>query len=273
MLTKVEARDRLGALLAFQLDDVSNGFVVKEIEGLDPVKATITSSSFALLDGAQFQSAKREPRNIKITLGLEPNYTFDTVRDLRNRIYGFFMPKVEVNLRFYDSDDLVVDIWGRVETCDSPLFVKEPEIVISIMCFSPDFIDQESVEISDDTTDDENEFLISYQGTVETGIIFTLHVDRTIGDFTIYHRPPDGTIRSFQFSELLFDTDVVRISTIQGDKSATLTRSGVDSSILRAVPPQSSWIQLMPGPNYIRVYVEGASIPFELAYTPRYGGL
>ena len=273
MLTKVEARDRLGALLAFQLDDPSNGFVVKEILGLDPVKATLTSSSFAALDGAEYQAGKREPRNVIIRLGLEPNYTFDTVRDLRNRIYRFFMPKVEVNLRFYDSDGLVVDIWGRVETCESPLFVKEPSVDISIMCFKPDFIDQENVELSDSTTDDQTEFLIQYEGTVETGIIFTLHVDRTIGDFTIYHRPPDGTIRTFQFSELLFDTDTVRISTVQGDKSAILTRSGVDSYILRAVSPQSSWIQLMPGPNYLRVYVEGTAIPFDLEFTPRYGGL
>lgn len=273
MLTKVEARDRFGALLTFLFDDISSGFVVKGIEGLDPVKATLVSSSFASLDGAQFQAGKREPRNVKIKLGLRPNWTFDTVRDLRSRLYGFFMPKVEVGLKFYDSDGLVVDIWGVVETCEAPLFSKDPEADISIMCFNPDFVDQDVVEISDTTTNDETEFLIDYQGTVPAGINFTLHVDRSIGDFTIYHRPPDGTLRSFAFEALLFDTDKVKISTLQGDKSAVLTRASVDSYILRAVLPQSDWIQLQPGPNYLRVYVEGLSIPFDLSYTPRYGGL
>jgi hypothetical protein len=273
MLTKVEARDQNGALLAFQLDDISSGFEVQEILGLAPVKATLSASNFALLDGGQFQSSRREARNIKLKIGLKPNYTFDSVRDLRSRLYGFFMPEVDVNLRFYDSDGQVVDIWGVVETCEAPLFVKEPQVDISIMCFKPDFVDQETVELSDTTTNDETEFLIDYSGTSPTGINFTLYVDRSIGDFTIYHRPPDGTIRSFQFEALLFDTDQVKISTLVGDKSAVLTRDGVDSYILRAVLPQSDWIQLKPGPNFLRVYVEGLSMPFDLSYTPRYGGL
>jgi hypothetical protein len=273
MLTKVEARNRLGALLAFQLDDVSSGFVVSDIEGLDPVKATLASSSFASLEGARFQSGKRETRNIKLTIELKPNFTFDTVRDLRSRLYGFFMPKTEVNLQFYDSDGLEVDIWGRVESCETPLFSKEPEVAISIICYDPDFIDEQSVELAGATTDDETEMLIDYEGTVETGIVLTLHVDRSIGEFTIYHRPPDGTLRSFDFSALLFDTDVVEISTVPGDKYVTLTRDSVESFLLRAVLPQSDWIQLLPGENYLRVYCEGTSMPFELTYTPRYGGL
>jgi hypothetical protein len=273
MLTKVEARTRLGALLAFQLDDISSGFIVKEIEGLDPVKATLVSSTFALLDGSQYQSSKRENRNIKVKLGLDPDYTFDTVEDLRNRLYTFFMPKSEVDLRFYNSSNLIVSTWGRVETCESPLFTKEPQVDISIICFDPDFIDQELVELNDTTTEDETEFLIEYSGTVSTGIEFTLYPDRTIGDFTLYHRPPDGTLRALQFSGQLFADDVVKISTVPGNKSVILTRNNVDSYLLRGILPQSNWIQLLPGDNYLRAYCEGPSIPFDLSYTPRYGGL
>ncbi len=56
MLIKVEARTSSGALLILPLDDVSSGYVVEEIEGLDPVKATLVSSSFAQADGEQYHT-------------------------------------------------------------------------------------------------------------------------------------------------------------------------------------------------------------------------
>lgn len=274
MITKVEVRTTAGTLLTLQLDDITTGYIVESIDGLDPVKATLTSSSFANLDGAQFQSAKREPRNIIFTIGLEPyDYVTQTVRSLRANLYEFFMPKSTVELRFYDSDDLTVNITGIVETLETTIFAKEPTVTISLMCYDPDFTETESETISDDTVSDTTEFLVTYDGTVETGILFTLNVDRTLGEFTIYHRPPDGVIRSLDVQASLLADDVVTISTVVGDKYVKLTRSAVESSLLYAMPPQSSWIELVPGDNYLRVYAVGAAIPFEIEYTTRHGGL
>ena len=273
MIETLEVRTSQGSLLAVPIDDVESGIYVKEIEGLDPVKATLVSSSFANLDGGQYQSSRRDERNIKLRLGLEPDYVTETVRSLRQRLYQYFMTKTEVDLRFYDSDGLVVGIVGRVESFDSAIFTDDPEVYISVMCFNPDFVELDSVIIEGDTVSTNTEMQVDYDGTVETGVQLTMNVDRPITEFTIYHRPPDGTLRSLEFAANLEAGDQLVISTVPGSKFVTLTRAGSDSSLLYAISPQSNWIEFQPGVNNIRVYAEGAAIPYQIEYTNKYGGL
>lgn len=272
MLTRVDVKTDLGVLLALSLEDPSNGYVIEEVEGLDPVKATLVSSSFAQLDGQQYQSSRRDSRNLKFKIRLEPDYTMESVRDLRRRLYNFFMPKSSVNFRFY-VDDVTVDISGRVESFETSMFSKDPTVDISVMCFKPDFYDPVPVLRPGFTTSGELEVLHNYVGTVETGIVFTLQVNRTLSEFTIYHKTPGGVIETMDFSAPLIAGDVLEISTIPGAKSATVTRSNSPSSILYGISPYSKWIELQPGDNYIRVYAEGAAIPYEIEYTKKYGGL
>lgn len=272
-LTKVEVRTTVGMLLTLELEDVSDGLVLKDVTGLDPVQATLVSSSFALQDGAQYHSSRREPRDISLIIGLEPDYVTTTVRDLRKTLYSYFMPKSEVSLRFYMADGLVVNAVGRVRTHEAPMFTQEPVVVISLTCFDPDFIALTPIVVEEDTVSTSTEFLINYQGTVETGIKFVMELDRNLDAFTIYHRPPDDLIRSFDFSAELLDNDILTIVTSVGSKSITRNRSAVITSLLYGMSPQSNWVELMPGNNYFRVYAVGAAIPFTIEYTPRYGGL
>lgn len=105
MLERIEVISNQGALLNLPLEDLDHGFLLENVEGLDPVKATITSSSFAQLDGSQYQSSRREERNIKLTISLVPDFSAnESVRDLRRRLYAYFMSKAAVDLRFYDTD-------------------------------------------------------------------------------------------------------------------------------------------------------------------------
>ena len=75
------------------------------------------------------------------------------------------------------------------------------------------------------------------------------------------------------FAGSLIADDVLVINTITGSKGATLTRAAVNSSVLYGVSAQSTWLELEPGENYIRVYATGAAIPFTIEYTNRHGGL
>lgn len=273
MLNLIEVRNAQGSLLGLPLDDISNGLVVEEVEGLDPVKATLVSSSFAQLDGEQYQSSKRERRDITLKIGLEPDYETTTVRDLRKRIYEYFMPKTQVTLRFYMSDGLTVEIQGRVESCETALFSAEPTMDISVACFDSDFYEIEPVVYPGNTTSTEFGQVLPYNGTVETGIEFVLNVNRDISEFTIYHNPPDGSLRSLEFSSPLTIDDVLTITTTPGNKSAMVTKSGQDGSVLYGISPQSNWIELLKGDNNIRVYAEGLPIPYTITYTNKYGGL
>lgn len=273
MLETLEVRNVQGDILILPLEDVADGFVLAEIEGLEPVNATLVSSAFANMDGEQYHSSRREKRNLLIKIGLEPDYVVDSVRDLRKRLYDFFMPKTEPELRFHLSDGLDVNIMARVESFNCPLFAKDPEANISVICYDSDFVDLTSIEVNDLTTDTTAEILVPYEGTVESGITFVLNVDRSISAFDIHHRGPDGVTRTLNFASSLIAGDVVTITTVTGSKSAIRTRAAVDSSVLYAVSPQSNWIELQPGDNYIRVYASGVGIPFELHYANRYGGL
>lgn len=279
MLTRVDVRNAVDALFSLPLEDTSSGFSVKDIEGLDPVKATLVSSSFANADGKQYHNSRREERNIKIKLGLEATASL-SVRDLRTNLYQFFMPKSEVSLRFFQHDETYVDIVGRVETCEAPLFTKDPAVDISLMCFDPDFYDPTPESVDGMSTASLIGVSIPYVGTVETGIVFTLYVEHVLENFTIYHTAPDGTIRETVYEEILLENDIIKISTVPGDKYVTRERYGVVSPTLYSLTPSSNWIELQPGTNHIRVFADGVGeetggveTPFNVTYVNRYGGL
>lgn len=273
MLTLVEVYNSQGETLSLPLQDVSGGYVVEDIEGLDPVKAEIVSSPFAQIDGTQYQSSRRENRNIVLTVGIEPDYSTTSVRELRSQLYGFFMPKTYITFRFFIDGVHFVDISGRVESCEAPLFSNSPKVVVSVLCFDPDLVSPDTVLINGSTVASTNEITIPYSGTVETGIVFTLSVDRALTEFTIYSQQPGGDYQSLEFAAILSAGDVVKISTVSRAKGATLTRAGSTGSILYGVSPGSSWINLRRGDNQFRVLAEGAAIPYTVEYRARYGGL
>lgn len=273
MLTKVEVDNLQGQTLSLPLADISGGYVVKDITGLDPVKATISSSPFAQLDGATFQGARRDVRNLLMKIGIEPDYATTSVQALRNALYAFFMPKTDVVARFYMDDVLYASISGKVESCEAPPFTQDPELIASLLCFDPNFVAPTATTVNGNTVSTTTEQTINNAGTAEAGYVFTLNVNRSISGFSIYNRRPDGTVRQMDVTAALVNGDVVKISTEPRNKYATLTRAGVTSSILYAVSATANWAPLNPGNNFYRVLVSGAAIPYTVVYTKKYGGL
>jgi hypothetical protein len=274
MLTRVEVQTDRGTQLTLPLEDTGNGFIVANIDGVDPVKAVLVSSSFAGVDGEKYHSARREKRNIKLQLDFNPDYVTTTMESLRTKLYSFLMPKSEVNLRFYYDSGLYVDILGVVESFDDPLFVKDPDATISLICFDPDFINPVQVDLPGNTVADTSTTEIDYLGTVETGIDLTLAIDRAVTALTVSNILPGGKTKQLDFAAPLGAGDSLRISTVTGAKGAWVTRGGVLISLLYGVSMQSSWVGLAgPGPNKFRVTTAGAPIPYTLKYSTRYGGL
>ena len=272
MLYKVDIINSKGETLGLPLGDYSNGYLVKLIDGLDPVDANIVSSGFAGIDGEQHQASRREARYIPMKLGLKQGAA-GTTSVLRSKLMNFFMPKALIRLRFFRDDGPDVDIDAVVEKFNCPLFVKEPEASINLKCHKPDFYMPDLQGSANHTTSGTDEHYIDYNGSVETGFEFRMTVDRAISQFTIFQRSGEQSINRLIFAEPLIAGDVLTISTVAGDKRATLTRAGSESSLLFGVSPDSQWLNLFPGPNYIRVYAEGAAIPYTITYYSKVGGL
>jgi hypothetical protein len=274
MITVVEVRNPQGELLTLTLGDSNVGILIEDIEGLEPVSASISSSTYANLPGVQYQSSRREQRDIVLKLELEPDYvTNQTVRDLRRILYRFFMPQSPVFLRFLLSDQPDVNIAGRVKDFGNPFFAKDAKVNIPIVCFDPDFLQVYDEGFSGSTTSGTTETAVDYEGTVDTGVIFTLNVNRSMSDLTLHNRLPDNTQQTFNFVAPMVSGDILTISSVAGAKSVMLTHAGVPDSILYGMELPSDWITLSLGTNYFRASASGAAVPYTVAYTPRYGGL
>lgn len=273
MLTRVEVTNRRGNVLALAIEEDDNPYQINSIEGLEPVKATLVSSSYAGTDGEIFQSARRDARNIKIKLDLEPDFINHDYTSLRQGLYPYFITKSQIKLRFYSSTGLTLDIAGVVEDFSAPLFEQDPVVDISIMCFQPDFIDSRMVTIESFTVEDDESLEIEYPGSIETGIVVTINANRAMTEFTIYNVDQGGNILQLDFTGDLEEDDELVISSLRGAKGITLTRDGVSSSYLYGRSAQSNWIELSEGTNNFRITSPGDPVPYVVEYVARYGGL
>jgi hypothetical protein len=240
MLTKVTVTNSRGNVLTIPVIEEDAPLLMNTIDGLDPVQATLSASSYAGLDGETFQSAKRSARNIKMKVDLDPDFVSDTYTTLRQNLYRYFMPKSMITLRFYQDTGLYLDIKGIVETMTSPLFDQDPTVDISVMCYQPDFTDPRIIDLSGNTVSGTTSAVIDYPGTVETGTVLTLYPNRPVADFSIYNVDEGGNILQFDFTGALIADDVLVVSSLAGAKGITLTRAGVSSSYLYGRSAQSS---------------------------------
>lgn len=276
MLTRMDIVNGHGDVLALTLSDASAGYLVREIDGLDPVKATLVSSTIAQVDGAQYQTASRDPRNITGKIALKPDLVVDgtTAAALRSNLYKYAMPKSIVLLKFYVDGTLFAETAAVVESLSNSMFTNDPEVDFSFMCYDPDFYSPSSVTFDGFTTSGSTPQLVAYDGTTEAGILFTINFDQSVSALTIHNTQPDGTPQAFEVEGTFVSGDSLVVSTVPGSKAVTFTHSGVPSSLLFGVISPPDWIALANGDNEFRVFISGGTpIAFTVEYVPKYGGL
>jgi Siphovirus-type tail component, C-terminal domain len=273
VITSIEITNSRGNTLRLPIFNSSGGYEVKDIEGLDPVNATLTTTSLAQVDGAQAQSSRRSTRNITMKLGFVPDYKTTTVQSLRSALYDYLFPQANIVIGVYLDGILFAKTSGQVESFDNVLFSSDPEVAISIICYDPDLYSPSLSSIDGNTSSSTSTNEVPYDGTSKAGVIFTLSVNRALTSFTLYNTTPENIVQSFAVTGSFESGDVITINSIPGSKRATLLRAGIQSSILASVDPASSWISLGKGTNRFRCYASGAAIPYNLSYTEKYGGI
>lgn len=258
------------------LADPSDGYLIKDISGLEPGKATMVSTTFANAPGAQYQTSRREVRNIVFTVGLRSQAGL-SVDALRVKLYSYFMPQSAVTLTFYTTNLEPVKIDGIVESFEYTRFTKDPQATISVLCYDPDFLALSSV--SSTFTVGATGTTINYIGTVNTGLTVKLDLATTTGvatTVTLTNTRSDG-VQKLDFihyaslptgagSYLLIDTNRFK-------KAVTMRNKSTVSSALAYVQPFSDWVQLKPGANKLATTFARSGTVVTYTYTTRYGGI
>ena len=244
-------------------------YQIISITGLNPPKAQVNSSSIAGLDGAIFNSAKLETRNIVLTVKINGN-----VEANRLNLYKFFPTKTKCRF-FYANGSLDVSIDGYVDSVECNLFSQSEIAQISLLCLSPYF--QSIAEIIADSSNALPQFTFPFSINIGAPVVFSDLTED--GEIAVYNSSESETPTTIEIDfmasahsltlintnggdtlELDFDFatgDKVIINTTKGGKSVTLLRGGALSNLFSAVKKGSKFFQLRPGVNIVDFAVDG----------------
>lgn len=295
MLTKITATNihALTLELPFESDLIAlNPFQVRNVSGLGPVKATISTLPFGSVDGESYIGSSVGKRNIILTIGLNPNWIDQSIETLRALLYQYFMSKVFVNLQFFTTHLPTVEISGYVESFEPNIFSKDPEIQISIICPDPDFVAIASTVVTGFVNDNIlggpvfGPYDHDYIGSVPTG--FTVKTEATgavpayTGFFSIsvtnLADPFNNTFIQYNGTTNL--TNYAQLSSEKGNKyakqfsiSSGLESADYLSTVTFPFPTKIAWPVLLPGINRINIQEAVTGQTWTLTYFAKFGGL
>lgn len=136
MIKSVIVTNHLGESLEMVLANPwSTGFAITSIKGLGPSKADINVTEMATADGAVYNSARINQRNITFNIQFVGDEMVETIRQ---KTYKYFPIKKRVMLEFI-TDNRDVEIYGYVESNEPNIFSKAEACQISIICPDPYF--------------------------------------------------------------------------------------------------------------------------------------
>ena len=233
----------------------STNYAVTSIDGLTPPAAVVNSSYVGGADGALFNSAKLDVRNIVLTV-----VPYAPIERNRLQLYRIFRPKDLVTLALTNGSRDVT-IQGYVESVSGDLFTMRQALQISILCMYPYWQSaQEIVDILSNTLDmwefpfetepvgkvvselsDINTLTITNDGDADTGIIIELVASGAVVNPVVID---SETLQSFELSFTMQASDVITINTRYAEKSVTLLRGGVTSNIINSLTGSPTWFQV-----------------------------
>lgn len=280
MITQLEVRTpRVVTSVPFNEDGTiqNDPIQIRDVDGLGPVTADLGTTQYGVIDGAVYNGGLVGQRNIVITFGLNPDYENYTVQALRELLYSYFMPKNEVTLTFHRDNMPDCEIDGYVESMQTNIFAKEPEVQVSILCPYPYFTDviqsvTTGIAIAVDGVARVN---IPYMGNVPSGFVLTASMAAATYSGVIKMINSAPTPETFLTTTTVIDaTHRFEISTILGSKYVRHVNptTGVPTNLMGLVVQSSEWPQLYPGPNSF-AFMAGTTQTWSLRYFNRYGGI
>ena len=242
----------------------ANRYMTSKISGLHPPPGTVSTSSYAGMDGSYLNNAFIEKRNVVIPFEMRG---FD-VELRRHELYRVVKPSRYIKI-YYSTKNISVYAEGIVETCEVENFEKLTNGQISILC--PDiYWYSTETQIAEYSRvrgafhfvcpDNDEPFPIGMYNTQDMMTInnsgdevgFTLEISGgPAKNPTIYNALTDEYM---QISGDIQKGDVITITTKTGNKTVLLEREGVVTNIINRLVSGSTWLNLKTGENkfYVR---------------------
>lgn len=284
MLNKIVVTNPKGEALELELSNPDkSGFAVAKVEGLGPPKANINGQEMAGADGMFYTSAKAESRQIIFTLefrsrSMDSKYGALSIEECRRLCYYYFPLKKKIMITVY-TDKQILQTQGYVESNEPEIFSMQEYATISVICpdpwmyeignsqtvfsgtqatfefpFSNESLTQRMLNFGDIWL--ESVAILNYVGTIDTGILITIHAYGECKDITIYNLDTDEQIfidtqRIQTVAGTPFEKgDDIEISTVAGNRYCRLLKSGIiPYNIIGALDRDADWFQISAGDN------------------------
>ena len=248
------------------LSKTANDFMFSKIEGLSPPPGTISTSSYAGMDGSYLNNAFIEKRNVVIQFQMRGK----GIEKRRHQLYKVVKPSRYIKI-YYKTANIDVFSEGYVETCEVENFEQFVSGQISIIC--PDIYwyatETQVAEYSQVIgafhfifPDNDRSFPLGRYNTQnlmtinnegdETGTTIVISGGPARNP-TLYNAETDEYM---QIQGEIMEGDVITITTKTGNKTVTLEREGVVTNIINRLVSGSTWLTLREGEN--RFYLRAA---------------
>jgi hypothetical protein len=298
VLTKVTVVPPPGAFwpsleIPVQASDGS-GVFAENVGGLEPVTAEIVTKSYNELDGDFVTGSRLPKRNIVLHLVMEAINS--TISEVRQRLYGYFLPKMPIVLQFDFNDREPVRINGYVESFTSDRFSQDPTAELSILCPKPNFLSITEYDVNGSSVIGSNPPLTDVPNLGDQVVGFQLRISNPSdvdfrGDIHV-ERMIEGSTPGEYFStqKMWFEDvdlsstilDYIFIETTRGKKTAKHINPNDDGdtySLLGMTTEDSSWPVLWAATNKFRVVTTnttgwaGSHLHWDLTYHYEFGGI
>lgn len=302
MIRVIRVTNFRGETLELELaNPYKSGFAVTEVSGLGPPEATINMTDVATNDGAFFNSAKLQTRNIVISL----MFVGTDIEALRQTTYKYFPLKKYLDFEV-ETDKRKLSIRGYVESNTPDIFSKQETTQISIICPQPFFkkvpitaeysfyaeesefswgddIHPEAPEADAPLNEGEAPQIVmgtirkisranlTYSGDSTTGVTFVITALGPADTIKIYNV---GTNEAMYLNISLVTGDTLTICTTHGEKRVTLEREGKKTNALNCLDKNANWFQLAKGDNWFAYTANGMNnLMFQAMHDVLYEGV
>lgn len=251
MLTKIDIVSENAFFIPILGVTPKDSLLLFKVTGLNAADINLFIGEYAR-DGGTYQGRRVQPRNVVMTIELNPNHGLgETVDGLREMLYKAFLdPQANddyLKILLHDDRGRERYLVGYVEKFEVDIFSSDTMCQISMICPDPFIRDNEATVLTSSSGWVTVPF--TYAGTAETGFETEIHLTATTPTLTL-----SNNNKTMVLTNSFLSGDIVTVNTNRGSRSITLNRGGVITSLLGKLSSTSPWLELHAQTNTMKVY-------------------